>query len=251
MTATVRYLLAGFRCRRLFLIQAGVLTVVAALAVFFGGIGIVEKAETSIVLMASFGRIALVAFVVLAVSTWCASSFELREIHILVSRPIGRDAVVVAHVVAFLVLAWAGVAQLSLLIWLVGETPTLSLLRWTGGIAIEAGLTVCLAVFVGLSLASAVPVAMIAFAWYVLSRLQGTLLAIAATPAGEQAAGPATMAIRGIAWFLPRLDLGAPTSILLYGPNGTAADLLLVSEACVYAVLLVLAACFDFRRRSF
>lgn len=243
----------------------------AAISVFLGGATISEKESFALVFGASGLRFLGVVGVVLFCCFYTRRSFETKEVEFLLSRPVSRMTFLVSHATAFILLAVAVSAVISLAVFFLGRPQVDGLLLWAWSIAIEFGIMATVALFFSMVLASAAGSALATLGAYVLARLAGTLLGLAAKAPDNIYFAALNNLMEIISIFIPRLDLMGQTSWLVYGVSGSggigyaesggrfAHQLVetlglggfMAVQGVLSALLLLSAAAFDFLRREF
>jgi hypothetical protein len=248
-TALVIYLLRTVLGDRA--IAALVLLMVAgmAIAAFVGSTALVEQRELATVFTATACRLAVVIVLTLVTCFHVRRAFEMREVDLLLSRPISRGDFVAAHVVTLLLLAAIAATLAGAAVGVVARPAAVALGLWTLALLIEAAIVAVAALFFALSLPSGVASALACFGLYVLARLIGLLAGIAAA---QSHTGPTGWLLDQLmtvfALLLPRLDLLAQSAWLVHGA-GTGLGTLF-AQGAVYVVFLAAAARFDLGRRQ-
>lgn len=232
-------------------IAAFVLLMVAgmAIAAFIGSTALVEQRELATVFTATAVRLAVVIALTLVTCFHVRRAFEMREVDLLLSRPISRGDFVLAHVLTLLLLAAVAALLAGAAVGIVARASAGALAAWTLGLLVEAAIVAVAALFFALSLPSGVASALACFGLYVLARLIGLLAGIAAA---QSTTGPTgwllDQVMTAFALLLPRLDLLAESAWLVHGA-GTGLGTLF-AQGAIYVVFLAAAASFDLRRRQ-
>lgn len=250
MIATLRFVLLTALRDRLF---AGLFTMVAlgfALAIYLGDAALVEKGQTTVVYAGGAARTLLILGLIIFQAFHVQRLYETREIEAILSRAISRDQFILAY--------WAGFALVAVLLAL----PIIAfvmLFQWSGqgtvwwslSLIMECFVVVAFAIFAGITLERAVPAVFATVGFYVLSRLMSFFLSISeSTP--REGINVITVPLSDfVALLLPRLDLFSQTRWLVYGPGAQESLTLLVVQTLVFVPLLLLAATFDLRRKTF
>lgn len=236
------------------LIHALVILVVVgvSLSLFLGGSALAEAKQFSVVFAAGGLRFAGVAGLVLFIVFYVRRSFEHKDVEYFLSRPITRRAYLLSHAAAFSVLA----LFIALLITgaLYGTAPDLwgaGHILWALSLGMEYMIMANAALFFAFVLTSPAVTTLAVFALYVLARMMGQLLGI--VDHGGEGAGAEIMGfvMQIISLIVPRLDLMAQTSWLIYPPDDTVSYGFIVIHGVVYSLLLWAMALFDLERRQF
>jgi len=267
----VRFVLtAAFRDR---LMMTLVLMIVmgAGVSVFLGGSGLTEQESFALVFGAGGLRFLGVIGLVLFCCFYMRRCFETKEVEFLLSRPISRMTFLFSHAFAFIVLALVVAAAVSASVYFLGRPNPGGWVVWSFSIAVECVLMTMVALFFSMVLSSAAGSALAALGFYVLCRLIGMLLGIAALPAETMALNMLNNLMDIIAIIIPRLDMMGQTSWLVYGVEGSDSIALMgtatayaarmvevlgvngfiLAQGIVFTALLLVAAAFDFIRREF
>lgn len=251
----LRYLLITALRDKLFLAIVVGLLAIWLLAVFAGGTSVVEEGAAALAFAGFAARLLVVFGMVLFVSLQVRRLAESRELYMLLSKPLGRPAFVLA--------TWAGFAIVSCILGLAaGLIVVLSgpasidpagVAAWTAALTLEAVLMTAFALFLALGLESPISSVIAALGFYILTRMLGVLLAITHSdlrPGGTFNAW-VDGAVEVFATVLPRLDLFAPGAWLVHGAGDVAGLALLGAQGVAYTVILLAATVFDFSRREF
>ena len=266
----VKYVLTAALRDRLILVLSIMVLVGAALSVFLGSSAVTESDRFALVFAAAGLRFAGVAGLVLFVVSYIRRAFESRDVDFLLSRPLSRVTFLCSHAAAFSLLAFFVAVLVTVSVFAVAphhaaaatgswEGPAASLENAQGGIglwglslAAEFIIMANTALFFAMVLPGATAGSMASFGLYVLARLMGELLGIVNT--GSYTAGYHLLAavMKIISLIVPRLDLMAQSSWLVYGAAGSAIGAgFILSQCVIYSALLVLAAIIDLVRRQF
>lgn len=242
-----------------------------ALAVFLGGASITEKESFALVFGSAGLRFLGVIGVVLFCCFYVRRSFETKEVEFLLSRPISRLTFLFSHAAAFMLLALLVTAVVVAVVFVLGKPDRGGLVAWGVSIGIENMIMAVSSLFFSMVLSSASGSALATLGLYVLSRLIGTLLGIAALPPQKTLYAILDNAMDVISILIPRLDMMGQTSWLVYGVEGSG-GIGFLERAGVYAhtlmghigilgfmftqgaffvALLLAASAFDFLRRQF
>lgn len=248
----VRYVLTAALRDRLILVCVLSLVVGASLSLFLGSAALTEKAQFVQVFAASGLRLAGLLCLVLFVISYIRRSFETRDIDYLLSRPLGRVTFMISHAVAFSVLALCVATAVSLAV--IGAVPRTfgeGQVLWGVSLGIEYIVIANTAFFFSMVLPGVPSGAMAVTGLYVLARLIGQLLGIAAAYPDMPGAAFFSGIMNLISIFIPRLDLMAQSAWLVYGVDKTIGFGFVFGQGAVFTILVVLAASVDLIRRKF
>lgn len=244
----------------------------AALAVFLGSASVTEQESFALVFGAAGLRFLGVLGIILFCCFYMRRCFETKEVEFLLSRPISRMNFLFSHAAAFSVFATAVALAVVLAVSLIARPPFEGLAVWTESLVVEYVIMAATALFFSLTLSSAAGSALAVMGFYILARLIGMLLGIAALPPESMIFNILNKTMEVISIIVPRLDLMGQTSWLLYGANGAAGidfDLharlsyghflvetltlpgFIAVQGVVFFTLVMAASAFDFSRRQF
>ncbi len=247
----VRYVLTAAMRDRLIPSLLLVMAVGASISVVMGSAAIVESGQFAVVFAAGslrfIGVLGLILFVVFHVRR----SFETKDVEYLLSRPVGRTSFILSHATAFGLLAIAMAVAVSLVV--TAMTPhalygTVAL--WGFSLMAEFVVMVSAALFFSMVLPSATAGVLATLGLYTLARLMGELLGIAHHDVPTQLMKMLGIALEGVSVIVPRLDLMAQTSWIVYG----RADIgfgFIAAQAGVYTAFILAAATVDLNRKQF
>jgi hypothetical protein len=242
-----------------------------SLSMFLGSSAITEQESFALVFGASGLRFLSVTGIVLFCCFYVRRSFETKEVEFLLSRPLSRMSFLLSNMLAFTLLALFVTSVLMLSVFFLGKPNLEGLFVWGLSIAVENILMAVTALFFSLVLSSAAGSALATLGFYVLCRLIGTLLGIAAQPPDNTLFLVLNKTMEAISVIIPRFDLMGQTSWLVYGVQGSGGIALtdkasayavsmlatlgvpgfIVAQGALFFVLLLAAASFDFSRRQF
>lgn len=249
---TMRYVLAAAVRDRLIISLLVIIALGAALSVFLGTAAYVEKYQFVLVFAAGGLRILSVLGLVLFCVFFVRRSFDNKDVDYLLSRPISRVSFIVSHAAAFSLIAVLLALASSIAVIMTapitfGEGHVL----WAVSLMFELIIMVNAALFFSMVLPSASTSALVVFGLYVLSRTIGILLGIVSSGLANSPlmAGLGAM-MKFISLIIPRLDLMAQTSWLIYG-TGNISLLFICAQGVIFSALLMTAALVDLVRRQF
>lgn len=251
----VRYvLLAAFRDR----IVPGIVAIsvlAICLSVFSGSAAIIEQDQFVIAYLAGGLRLLSLIGLSLFVVFFIRRSYDARDIEFLLTRPVSRGKFVLSHAVAFSCLAVLTGVFLSAILY--GFSMRYGyqngFLLWAFGVTFEYILVANVAFFFAMVLGSPVTAGLATLGFYVLSRMMGELLAIAQSPGevGGSVLHVLSVVMTLISVVIPRFDLMAETSWLIYGGAELSDWGFIVAQGAVFLALVVSATAIDLKRRQF
>lgn len=243
----------------------------AGLSIFLGSSGLTEQDSFALVFGAGGLRFLSVVGLVIFVCFYMRRSFEMREVEFLLARPISRMKFLLSHALSFIILAIVISCIVTVVVGFLGKPDTHGLWVWGVSIAVENIIMIVTGLFFSIVLSSAAGSALATLGFYVLARLIGTLLGIAAVPVDKPLFLFLNKVMDLISIIVPRLDIMGQTSWLVYGVEGSSnigflqkanayshflVDHLgiggfILVQGAVFLTLLIAAAAFDFSRRQF
>lgn len=249
---TVKYVLTAAVRDRLIISLLVMIGLGTALSVFLGTAAYVEKYQFVLVFTASALRLLSVLGLVLFCVFFIRRSFDNKDVDYLLSRPVSRTGFIVSHALAFSLIAVLMAAACTLAVYMAAPiTFGMGHVMWGVSLMCELMIMVNAALFFSMVLPSASTSAMAVLGLYILSRTIGILIGIvmsglAASPMMKGLA--ATM--KFISLIIPRLDLMAQTSWLIYG-TGNITLTFILAQGLIFSLLLMTAALVDLVRRQF
>lgn len=212
----LRYILTAALRDKIVMTLFIMIAVGVSTSIFLGSSSLVEQQELAIVFGAGGLRFLGALGVILFSCFHIRRSFETKEVEFLLSRPISRLNFLLSHAVAFMVISITIAVTITLSLILVGDPNLYGLILWGVSLAMEYSIIAVSSLFFSMVLTSAASAALATLGLYVLSRMIGMLLGI--TDVMERK----IMIYLGyvmefLSIFIPRLDLMAQTSWLVYG----------------------------------
>jgi len=215
----VRYVLTAALRDKIVITILLMIAVGSGTASFLGAASVAEQKELSVVFGAGGLRFLGALGTILFCCFHIRRSFEHKEVEFLLSRPLSRIGFLISHAVAFMVIASTIALVISLAVMLIGEADVFGLLLWGSSLAVEYIIIATTALFFSMVISSAAGSAMACLGVYVLARLIGMLLGI------THVMDNSLLVFLGyimdfISIVIPRIDLMAQTSWLVYGIDG-------------------------------
>lgn len=247
------------------------LVLATSMATFLGSSAVTEQDQFSLVYAAGSLRFLGVMCLVLFISFYIRRGFEHKEVEFLLSRPISRLNFILSHSLAFAILA-IGIALITSIIILLSATPDLyGWSIWSLSFIIECILISMIAMFFAMVLSSAAGAALACFGFYVLARMMGVILGISNLPTSDIVDSFLGTIVEIISVFIPRFDLLAQTSWLVYGQDvlqhfdvdrfasGFTASIVksitvpifVLLQGIIFGIFITICTAFDFIRKQF
>jgi len=248
----VRYILkAAVRDR--FLLSLFLLAALGtSISIFIGSSAVIESGKFALVFTAAglhfSGALGLLLFAVF----YIRRAFDTRDVDYMLARPMSRHAFLLSHALAFSFLALITACFVILAVAIVAPYQDLAgLALWGFSLAAEYIIVINAALFFSMVISTAVGGAMATAGLYVLARLMGEILGILGVGTYESVYKGMAGLMYGISLVIPRLDLMAQTTWLLYGPGDGVGALFILGQCAVFTALLITAALVDLVRRQF
>ncbi len=248
----IRYVVTAAIRDRLVIGLCFLLVMAVSLSIFMGASALTEQDRFVAVFAAGSVRMLNAFGLVLFIVFFIRRSFETRDIEFMLSRPIGRIQLVLSYAAGFSILAVVlGLISGACITALSPHLFSSGHVLWTVSLIVENILMVNVALFFSMILTSAASCAFASLGFYVLSRMMSQILGI--IDAGKEVIDIKALEIvmQVISALMPRLDLMAQTSWIVYGPDETIGYEFVILQGAVYAALILLAALIDMRRRQF
>lgn len=252
--AIARFTLTEALRGRLLLAALLVAATGVAVSAFLGEMAITESARIQGSALAAFSRLAAVGLLLSFVVTGLAREQADKGLELLLSLPLPRASYVLGKLAGYAVSGGLIAAIFSLPLFLYA-TPT-NVVAWGVALTLELLLVAAAALACTLVVGHTALSLLLVTAFYALSRIMTSLLAITSSPvAPVDSAGFAVMSwtMRGLATLLPRLDQFGNADWLWHALPVSAllAQLGALSlHALIYAMFLACIALFDFYRKN-
>ena len=248
----IRYVLSAAFRDRLLIVLALIILIGGSLGSFLGSAAVTEQSVFALVFAIAGVRLGVMAALVLFVVFYVRRAFEAREVEFLLARPISRVSFILSHAIAISLLAcgMAAVVVASLFFVTLHDIHS-SLPLWGASLAAEFVIMANAAFFFSMILSSATAGAMASLGLYLLARLMGQILSIlnhnSLLPGFHAFVWP----MKIISFFIPRLDLMAQSSWLVYGLDHSVSWCFVAAEGLVFTAIVTVAATIDLLRRQF
>ncbi len=220
-------------------------------ALFLGEMAITEAARIQGTALAAFNRMAAALLVVSFVISGISREQADKGLEMLLAQAIPRASYVIGKLIGYTLLAW--LAALVFCAPLLIFAPALNVAAWGISLALELTLVAAAALACSLVIGqSALSMLMVA-AFYTLSRVMASILAITSSPVGS-IGSPSfkTMGwfMGGLAALLPGFDRFASAAWLWEGSAVWSHLPALLIQFVIYLPLLAGVALFDFYRKD-
>ncbi|TNE31893.1 MAG: hypothetical protein EP349_03190 [Alphaproteobacteria bacterium] len=215
----IRYVLTAALRDKIVITIFLMIAIGAATASFLGAASVAEQQELAVVFGAGGLRFLGALGTILFCCFHIRRSFEHKEVEFLLSRPISRIGFLISHAAAFMIIGTAIAAVISIAVSLIGNADFEGLLLWGSSLAVEYIIIATTALFFSMVISSAAGSALACLGVYVLARLIGMLLGITYVMDNTLIAFLGNI-MEIISIIIPRLDLMAQTSWLVYGLQG-------------------------------
>ncbi|MCB9995978.1 MAG: hypothetical protein H6869_06020 [Rhodospirillales bacterium] len=248
----VKYVLTAALRDKLVLSLFILMTVGASMAIFLGSAAVVEANEFSVIFAAAGLRLAGVIGLVLFIVFYLRRAFDTKDVEFLLSRPVSKVSYLLSHSVGFMTLACLAAVFVFVTVCLIApQAIGTGHVLWGLSLVAEYIILANAALFFAMVLPSAATGALAIFALYFLGRMIGQILGI--IHAGADVAGFNILStiMEWISLIVPRLDLLAQSSWLVYGSDQTVGYGFVLLQGGLYAFLAVMAAMVDLSRRQF
>jgi hypothetical protein len=248
----VKYVIKAAVHDRLVISMFSLIVVATSLSIFMASSAVTETDQFALVFAAGGLRMTSVVGLVLFVVFHMRRSFDTKDVEYLLSRPISRVSFIISHAVAFSFIAFImAIIVIAAVVIVSPNAFSMGHILWGASLIAEFIIIVNVALFFSMVLTAATSGALAVLALYVLGRLMGQLLGI--IESGIDAANLEIFSniFKLISMVIPRLDLMAQTSWLIYEPDGTVGYLFIVIQLVVFSSLVICASIVDLVRRQF
>lgn len=252
MAAIAQYIFLTCLRARLLLGVAAMLAVAFGLAVFIGNTALVEENETARALAAGSMRLVMATGVTILICFHIQHITHSRELAVLAARPLARWRLVLGCFVSYAAISATLAILCGAAIASLGFHNVAGYLNWQLGFVLESIIIASVALMFGLILSNAVSACLASMSFYLLARMIILFVATAESPMSKNHGYidvAVYYAIKAISLLMPRLDMFAESSSLIYGSaESSAAHLLL--QAAIYVPMLLIIAVLDFERKE-
>lgn len=255
MKTTIKYVfLTAFRD----LLFLGIIAAVIAgifFANFLGSTVMVEKSLMTTAFSAASSRIILVVGMIIFICFHVRKAFENKEIDLILSRPISRQAFIFSYWIGFCAVSAIVMALVLVVAVFFLSFNAQGALLWFLTLFMELMLINAFAVFASVILRSSVSSVLLCFGFYVISRMIGFFNYVLDKNYAVDLLNFDFYAQKVI-WFsslvLPNLNLFAQSDWLLYGFDvGISEFYISLVQTLIYCPLLLAFAIIDFSKKQF
>lgn len=233
-------------------LQAGVLALAAAVALFGAALAPTDGASHRIAFYAATARLGLLVSFCLPIIVHTVRDAEQGWFEMLLSRALPRSALVLAryagHAIAGVVLAIVACLPLCAAV-----SPSTAF-AWGFALGCELALMGAVALTAALGLRHVTLAFGAVLAFYALARSSATITRLAQDPLAA-GGGPfdtwVARGVDGLGLLVPDLARYAETAWLLYGSVDAAALVAIAGQSVLYVCLALTVGCIDFARRNF
>jgi len=224
----------------------------AAISGLLGSTAFLESQEMTITYAAGSARVMLMLGLIVFVCFHVRTSFDTKEIDVILSRPISRSTLVIAYWLGFMLVALILLLPIIAIIGLIGAPSVKGFGFWALSLLMEASIVVSLALFSAFALKSAVTSVLGCMGLYVVSRMMVFFVMTAEHPMfGESKFILLRWLLQGISSIVPRLDFFGKSEWLIYGLQTTTDWKVFILQAMIFVPTLLVASILDFKRKQF
>jgi ABC-type transport system involved in multi-copper enzyme maturation permease subunit len=251
LTTNIRYIMLCALRDRLFVgLIAGVL-LAGFLASFFGSAAFLENKEMVLTLAASVSRFIIVIGTIVFICFQVRSHFDNKELDVMMTRPVTRDAVVISYLLGFACVATLVCLPIILMLAVIKPISWSGFALWSVSMVFESWIVVAISLFCAMVLRSAVLSVLSALGFYVLARMMILFVMSSQYMGGTLQLWLGKKILELISVMMPRLDFFAKSEWLIYGIKADNAWQLVGIQLLICVPLLMLATMIDFRKKQF
>ena len=224
-----------------------------SVSMFLGGAAAIEQRAFTIATTATALRMTAVLGLIIFISFFIRRLFENREIDYLLATPLTRHRLLFSMALAFMCVSFIFSLLIAAIVYYQSRGYSAGFLYWSLSVAVELSVTSMIALFFAIVVRSATVSAMCAIGYYTLARMLGSMIGIFEVKLSldKTAAGIVEPVLKVIATVIPRFDLMAQSSWLIYGEVQDYTIWLLPVQFAVFSLLYFICAAFDLRRTQF
>lgn len=226
----------------------------AAIAILFsfalGYTLVLEAKEAQIVYSAGYLRLVMVFASIIFPIIFVRKFIEGKEAEFFIASKVKRS-----HIIYSIFLAYTGVIVLSSIISFLAvyilyysQINTYGMLTYILAIMLESMVCIAFSLFVSISIEKLSFCMISSIVFYIISRTLGMLVA-GLTASFNSASEVFNGLLSAISFLIPRLDLVANSSWLLYGTEG--ANFIALLQTAIYTLFLIFASIYDFNKKQF
>jgi ABC-type transport system involved in multi-copper enzyme maturation permease subunit len=256
---TSRYFFLNALRDRLFIGLGILLILIYSVSGIFGSTALVEEGQAIGVFLGGAARILLAIGITVFICISISRSLENKEIDLILSKPISRWQIIIALFASF---AFISMVLVALTVGLIlfatqGFHPTVlksGVLVWGLSLFFELMIVSAFAIAASLVLRIGVLSILATLAFYIAGRLAGFFLAAVNSPnllGNSDVINIGAPILKVLSTILPRLDLFAESSWLIYGNDLAGNGGVFLLQSVVYIPFLLMLAIIDLNRKQF
>jgi ABC-type transport system involved in multi-copper enzyme maturation permease subunit len=251
MRAIILQIIKASKKDSLFLGTTLALIFVTIFALFIGSNALVEEQQMKIVYTAAIGRVVTILGFIVFIVFYLKRLFDNREIEVILSRPISRTNIVFSMIIGLSFLFTLLSIPMLLILVLFLKVNIVNALVWILTFIIEGLSVLSFTLFFSLLISSAVYSLLFSMILYLLCRIIGSFVVYLSFTVKGGFYQIAEFILKITSIFIPRFDLLAKTSWLLYGDYSFMELSLGCLQGLVFMGLMFFASVFDFKRKQF
>ncbi len=251
LSTNIRYILLCALRDRLFVGLIAGIMLACLVATFFGNAAFLENKEMMLTIAASVSRFIIVVGTIVFICFQVRSHFDNKELDVMLTRPVTRDAVVLSYMLGFGFVATLLCIPIIIIIALIEPMNWHGFALWAISLIFESWIVVAISLFCAMVLKSAVLSVMSALGFYVLARMMILFIMSSQYLGGGIGIMLGKKILNVIAVIMPRLDFFAKSEWLIYGIKTTDAWQWVFLQLFICVPLLLLATTVDFRKKQF
>lgn len=255
MQSMIRYLFLSAWRDRTFYGLVAILIFASLVSFFLGNTALVEQKQMQLAYIAGSHRVILVVGVVLLICLQVRQQFHNKEIELFLAMPQPRHKLILAYMLAYsFISVLITVPTIILVVWK-SDQSAVAVLVWALSLIAELILISLFALAASLIIDGSVVAIFASMAFYIVSRMMGFVSS--AIPMNFRLPGEGwveyliEMVVKLVSIFIPRLDLFANTSWLIYGIDNDSNIWLVIGQFFIYLLLLWAITATDFNRKQF
>lgn len=253
----VRFVIKAAVRDRLMIMMMVMIGLIVAVSNFLGSSAITEQQNFSQVFASGGLRLMGVIGLCVFIAFQVRRSFDNKEVEYFLSAPVKRTQYVFSMAFGFALLASALAFLIAAASGFMSPHIDSGFALWSVSYWVELLVVSNLTLFFAVILRSPAVTVMSSLGFYALARLIGTILGIihSGSEGGGFVLSVLAKIMTGISMIIPRLDLMAQTSWLVYGvdmdPHDAVGYGFLLAQLVIFVGLTLCAALFDFQRKEF
>ena len=219
---------------------------------FLGGTALVESDQMRVIYSASACRFVIMIGLMVFISFHIRKLFENKEMDVFLSRVPSRASIIISLFTAFTIIGFVVIAQAVLVLMLIYMQNIVDILYWGLTLCLEGLVVISMSVFFSVVIRSATLGLLISFAGYLLSRVIGSFVAyIDIAGVNFSFNSIIEMVLKITSVVIPRLDLFAKSSIIIYSDYNLSSFGILLAQSLVYTAFIISCAILDMRTKEF